>query len=254
MDLYEAIFVRKSVRNYVNEPLPVKVLEGIIEQFDHITSLFGGIETELTIIDNTKGQHNFLGMLGVKAPYYLMIYSEEKDRAMMNAGYLMEQLSLYMYTQGIGNCFLGVPVLKKIYRVRGEKKLMSVLAFGIAKGSCHRKHLDAKRLELNELCVFKEAPRQWMKQLLEAARMAPSALNSQPWRFVVFDNRIHVFSKKHAVDRLGKWDELNFGIMFSNIQVVAEECWLDIDLIRLDELSQKNFPNNQYVLSVILRP
>lgn len=254
MDLYEAIFVRKSVRNYVKEPLPAKVLEGIIEQFDHISGLFGGIETELVILDNIQGQHKFLGMLGVNAPYYLLLYSEEKDRAMMNAGYLMEQISLYLYTQGIGNCFLGVPILKKTYRVRGEKKLMSVLAFGIAKGSCHRKHMDAKRLELNDLCVFKEAPRQWMKQLLEAARMAPSALNTQPWRFVVFDNRIHVFSKKHAVDRLGKWDELNFGIMFSNMQVVAEECWLDIDLIRLEELSQKNFPNNQYVLSVILRP
>ena len=42
MDLYEAIFVRKSVRNYVKEPLPAKVLEGIIEQFDHISGLFGG--------------------------------------------------------------------------------------------------------------------------------------------------------------------------------------------------------------------
>ena len=93
-----------------------------------------------------------------------------------------------------------------------------------------------------------------MNQLLDAARMAPSSMNSQPWRFVVFDSRIHIFSKKHASDRLGKWDELNFGIMFSHMMVVAEELWLDVDLIRLDELSQKNFPNNQYVLSAILRP
>ncbi|MEE1031238.1 MAG: nitroreductase family protein [Ruminococcus sp.] len=254
MDLYEAMFVRKSIRNYIHEPLQPKVLEGIVEQIDHITSLFGGIETEMAVVDNTQEQHKMLGMLGVKAPYYLMLYSEEKDRAMMNAGYLMEQISLYLYTQGIGNCFLGVPVLKKAYRMRGNKKLMAVLAFGTAKGSCYRKHIDARRMELNELCVFKEAPRQWMKQLLEAARMAPSSLNSQPWRFVVFDNRIHVFSKKHALSRLGKWDELNFGIMFANMQVVAEECWLDIDLIRLDELTQKHFPNNQYVLSVVLRP
>lgn len=254
MNLFEAIFVRKSVRNYTNDALSPQTLEAILNRFDEIKGLFGGIETELAIFDNRKTEYKLLGMVGVKAPYYLVLYSEEKDRAMMNAGYLMEQLSLYLYTLGLGSCFIGNPILKKKYMKRDNKKLMVVLAFGKAKGSCVRKQIEARRLSLNDLCVYKETPRQWMRQLLDAARMAPSSLNSQPWRFVVFDSRIHIFSKKHASDRLGKWDELNFGIMFSHMMVVAEELWLDVDLIRLDELSQKNFPNNQYVLSVILRP
>ena len=70
----------------------------------------------------------------------------------------------------------------------------------------------------------------------------------------LYVDRIHIFSKKHGSDRLGRWDELNFGIMFSHMMVVAEEIWLDVDLIRLEEITQKNFPNNQYVLSAILRP
>ena len=41
--------------------------------------------------------------------------------------------------------------------------------------------------------------------------------------------------------------------MFANMMVVAEEIWLDVDLIRLGDISQKNFPNNQYVLSAILK-
>lgn len=254
MNLYEAIFVRKSVRSYTNDPLTPQMLEDILKQFDEIKGLFGGIETELAIFDNRTGQYKMLGLLGVKAPYYLVLYSEEKDRALMNAGYLMEQLSLYLYTRGLGSCFVGTPILKKKYQRRGNKKLMTVLAFGKAKGSCIRKQAEARRLSLNELCVYKETPRQWMNQLLEAARMAPSSMNSQPWRFVVFDSRIHIFSKKNANDRLGKSNELNFGIMFSHMMVVAEEIWLDVDLIRLEEITQKNFPNNQYVLSAILRP
>ena len=75
----------------------------------------------------------------------------------------------------------------------------------------------------------------------------------QPWRFVVYDNRIHIFSKKHSVEKLRKWDEVNFGIMFANMMVAAEELWLDVDLIRLGDISQKNFSNNQYVLSAILK-
>lgn len=46
---------------------------------------------------------------------------------------------------------------------------------------------------------------------------------------------------------------MNFGIMFANMMVAAEELWLDVDLIRLGDISQKNFSNNQYVLSAILK-
>lgn len=254
MNLYEAIFVGKSVKNYLFDGLGTQMLEDILNEYGEIKGLFGGIETELVILDNRKGEYKLLGMLGIRAPYYLVIYSEEKDRAMMNAGYLMEQMSLYLCSRGLGSCFVGTPLLKKKYARRNGKKLMAVLAFGKAKGSCTRKPIEAKRLSLGELCVYKEMPRQWMKQLLEAARMAPSSGNSQPWRFVVFDNRIHIFSKKHASDRLGRFDELNFGIMFAHMMVVAEELWLDVDLIRLEEISQKNFPNSQYMLSAILRP
>ena len=70
---------------------------------------------------------------------------------------------------------------------------------------------------------------------------------------MVYDNRIHIFSKKHSVEKLRKWDEVNFGIMFANMMVAAEELWLDVDLIRLGDISQKNFSNNQYVLSAILK-
>ena len=106
---------------------------------------------------------------------------------------------------------------------------------------------------MRELSVFKEKPRLWMNQLLEAGRLAPSSMNSQPWRFVVYDNRIHVFSKKHKAGQLSRLTEMNFGVLFSNMMVVAEELWLDVDFIKLDGISQKNYPNSQYILSVILR-
>ena len=171
----------------------------------------------------------------------------------MNAGYLMEQLSLYLVTCGLGSCYVGTPILKKKYLRRDNKKLMIVLAFGYAKGSCTRKPNEAKRLSLSELCVYKETPRQWMKQLLEAARMAPSSMNSQPWRFVVYDNRIHIFSVKKIYEKHNRLDEINFGILFANMMTVAEELWLDVDLIRLDNISQKTFPNTEYILSAILK-
>lgn len=253
MNLYEAIFVRKSVRNYIFEPLQQSVLDKLLKYYAELQSLFGQIETEIIILDNCKGQQKMLNIFGVKAPYYMALYSEPAEKCMMNAGYLMQQMVLQMCAMGLGTCYCSGTGLKKVPKERDGKRLTALLAFGESKGAHVRKQADARRLELKELCVFKEIPRQWMKQLLEAARLAPSSMNSQPWRFVVYDNRIHIFSKKHSVEKLGKWDEINFGIMFANMMAAAEELWLDVDLIRLEEITQKNFPNNQYVLSAILK-
>ena len=253
MNLYEAIFVRKSVRSYQMETLPPQTLDKIWEHYQETPGLFSGIATDMAILDNRKGQEKMLSLFSVKAPYYLAFYSEESERYLMNAGYLMEQMVLYMCSIGLGTCFIGSSKVRKGENEKNGKRLVGLIAFGKSKGAYTRKQSEAKRLPLEELCVFKEVPRQWMNQILEAARLAPSSLNSQPWRFVVYDNRIHIFSKKYSVEKLKKWDEVNFGIMFANMMVVAEEIWLDVDLIRLGAISQKNFPNNQYVLSAILK-
>ena len=57
MNLFEAIFVRKSVRSYTNEGISPKVLEDILKQFDEINGLFGGVETELAIFDNRQNDY-----------------------------------------------------------------------------------------------------------------------------------------------------------------------------------------------------
>lgn len=253
MNLYEAIFSRKSVRSYEMEPVKAALLGEIREYYSQIEGLNPGIHTEISIIDNTKGQNKRIHLLGVKAPYYIAFYSEDKDRAMMNAGYIMEQLALFMCAKGLGTCFLSGVKPKAGNPHKGNLKFVILMAFGYSRGSHTRKAVEARRMDLQELCVYKEVPRQWMKQLLDSARLAPSSMNSQPWRFVVYDNRIHVFAKKHNMNHLGKYEEFNFGIMFSHLMIVAEELWLDVDLIRLEDITHKNFPNSQYILSAILR-
>lgn len=249
MNTYEAIFVRKSVRNYLMEPLDPEVLKEIQDYYRGIRSIFAGIETELEIIENLEHPRKY-GLFGMKAPYYLAIYSEKKDRDMMNAGYIMEQISLYLYSRGIGSCFFGSAVIPKNKKTKNGKVLMMLMAVGKARSSCYREPGEGKRMAFSQICAFKEQPREWANQLLEAARWAPSSFNNQPWRFLVRDNRIHIFAaegKNHS----GKYLEFNFGVMFSHLLTAADELWQEIDLIRLEDISQKSFKNSEYVLSVI---
>ena len=54
MNLYEAIFVRKSIRNYEMEPISPQLLKEICDYHKEIEGLNAGIQTEITVIDNTK--------------------------------------------------------------------------------------------------------------------------------------------------------------------------------------------------------
>lgn len=251
MTIYDAIFVRKSIRNYKMETVSDQILTGIRKYYEEMPKLFMGIETELQVIEDVP-RRSKVALFGVKAPYYLALYTEDKDRSMMNAGFIMEQLSLYLTCKGIGSCFMGTPIISRKYAWKDGKKLAILLAFGKPRGVAVRKPSEFKRLELNQICIFKEQPRQWMRQLLEVARLAPSALNTQPWRFLVYDSKIHIFSKKAGRGSTGRLKELNFGIMFSHMLLAAEELWLDLDLIRLDNISQKNFQNCEYILSAVM--
>ena len=77
MNLYEAIFVRKSVRNYCFDTLPPQTLDKIWEHYKEMPALFSGIGVDMAILDNRKGQERMLSMFSVKAPYYMAFYSEE---------------------------------------------------------------------------------------------------------------------------------------------------------------------------------
>ena len=174
MNLYEAIFVRKSVHKYVFEPLQENLLNEIRSHYTELPNLLGDFETNITIVDNTRKSFHIRQLHAVKAPYYILYYSKETTRCQMNMGYLMEQMNLFLCCKGLGACFVGSTAVPGEMQQKGSMKLIGILAFGKSKETFVRSKGEAKRLSMDELCVFKEIPRSWMKQLLEAARYAPS--------------------------------------------------------------------------------
>ena len=262
MNLYEAIYARRSVRNYRMEPLDDTILKGIPDFLNEVEPLFPDIRTEIRIVNRCTEKEKIGGFCNVKAPYYVALYSESKEKSDMNAGFLMEQLSLYLETRGIGSGWLEERHPQKAssqeeIMVEAEGlSLKIVLAFGFPKETDRNRDREPKRIAMDDLCVYKEQPKAWVKEMLEAARLAPSSTNSQPWRFVVYENRIHVFSKKPLDEKslLNPFTELNFGIMLANVMVAAEEVWVDLDLIKLNNITHKSIPNNQYVISILLKP
>jgi nitroreductase len=53
------------------------------------------------------------GLLLVKAPHYLLLFSENKPGYLLNTGFIFEQIDLFLSSSGIGSCWLGLTNPKK---------------------------------------------------------------------------------------------------------------------------------------------
>ena len=228
MTSYEAIFRRRSIRKYKNDEISPAMLEKI-EKFGE-------------------------DAIGIRpAPYYVALYSEICEDYRKNAGCLMEQLSLYLFTKGIGSCYQGGAKLKKDQEK--DLELVMIMAFGYPAEPLERSYEDFRRIELKKLVTIRGAFGKVQRKLLEAARLAPSAMNRQPWRFVSSEDRIHLFVKKPG--KLGYQTQQDFnlfdaGVALSHMLVTAEEQWFDLEYQKLDSILEKEFQNYVYVGSLLI--
>lgn len=255
MYLYEAILVRKSVKNYYMDQLDQTMLNNILNFANHLSMLFEGQQVQYKIVDYSNTDSKMLGIFSVKAPYYFVIGSDGSNQSLMNSGYLIQQISLYLTSKGIGSCLLGKKKLSKLTTEGLEYETGLVLAFGKAKDNVYRDSRKVKRLDEKELCIYKCEPDANLKALMKAARLSPSSMNLQPWRFVLYENRIHVFCKKDIFHGKSHEDvrNIDIGIVIAHLMIAAEELWIDATVKKLDNISNKYFKNNEYMISVILK-
>ena len=177
----EIIRKRKSVRKYDIAPLDGAMLKKVQEQIEKVTPLYPDIRYSIEIADKIKGIFN------VKSPHYLIFRSEEKDGAYENIGFIGQQMDLFFSFSGIGSCWQGgaKPAEKK----ESALQYVAGIAFGKPAEPLYREPSQFKRKALAEISEGKD-------ERLEAARLAPSAINAQNWYFVADNGKIHCYRKK----------------------------------------------------------
>jgi len=211
----EFIYKRKSIRKFDLTALADDTLEKVRAQIERVKPLYPGIRYNIEIASKTRGIFN------VKAPHYLIFSSEEKDGASENIGFIGQQLDLWFSASGLGSCWLGVAKPEK----SGSATLPHAIciAFGNPAEPLHR-----------ELSQFKRKPTadisEGADERLEAARLAPSAVNGQNWHFIAepaaparLGGRIHCYSKELGPLKAliyGKMVAIDMGIAICHI---AEE-------------------------------
>ncbi len=208
--LKEKIYSRKSVRKYKPIKVDEQTLEKILEFCKNIKPLFPDIKVKTEITEKQRVRC----ILPWKTEQVLTIFSENKQGYLENVGFMFQQLDLYLQYLGLGSCWLGMGSLKN-YTPEKEYEFVIMLAFGVPDEPIARESVEEfKRKSLSEISDS-------LDDRLECARLAPSAINSQPWFFVHNGEIIHAYQKDNAFKRLilAKKNQIDMGIALSHIYI-----------------------------------
>lgn len=255
MNLNEAIYVRKSIRNYYMQELEPSVISNINSYIQRLQPLKPEIGFDFLLYDNINSDIKINGMFLAKAPYYLILSSEYREDYLLNAGYLMQQMVLYLTAKNIGTCYQGAFKPNEYVKSKLKYDYVIAIALGKSESDIYREPRKAKRFKQKEITVYKEEIGEDMKLLIKAACISPSSLNNQPWRFVVYKNRMHVFCKKGHFNKIVLSDNklIDIGIMLSNIAIAADELWINIVFSDLEQIKERQFNNVEYITSVFMK-
>ncbi len=242
---YQMIAKRKSIRKFRREPLSDRQISMLTEKLNHLQPLRNDISTEIRLLP----QKSVIGILSIRAPQYLLLFSEKKENYLENAGFIMQQMDLYLSANGLGTCWLGATKPKSEFTGISKLTYIISIAIGVSEGPLHRSRPEQfKRKKLTEIC---STPHHL--ELIEAARLAPSATNSQPWRFITTHNAIHAYRIKLGAIKSKIYERLNridMGIALCHLWIAAETHGYRTRLTTHGEASAMAPPGTTYIMSM----
>ncbi|MBE6934256.1 MAG: nitroreductase [Ruminococcaceae bacterium] len=212
MTLNEMIYKRKSCRSFMNTPVDEAVIEKI-KAFP-MKPLYPEIKVQWNITPRKQVKC----ICPWTTSQLITVYSEKTEGWWENVGFLFQQMDLYLQSLGLGVCWLGMGRMnpRTAPEVPGMQFVI-MLAFGYPKGEQLRQSVEEFNRKKPEQIADQTDPR------LEPVRLAPSAVNSQPWYFVHWDDILHVYCIKNG--RVGYMNRIDMGIGLAHLYVANEDSF-----------------------------
>lgn len=239
---YKAVFFRHSVRAYDGTPIPQNIQHELKQLLDGFSPLCEGARAVLLKEGSSDIFPGFPGPFSRmrRANLVLVLIGDTCCPGYETAvGFLGEGIILHATSLGLGTCWVSGTYRRKAVeeRVRlGEyEKVMAVSPLGFASGrrTIGDRHgtrentigtpgIPHKRKPIKSL-VRGLPMSDWppgYREILEAARLAPSAVNRQPWRFAVSSDRIVVSAARFELLPMSA-RKLDCGISMLHIEVAS---------------------------------
>lgn len=280
MDYKNLIAKRRSVRGFKEKSLNDANLNELKDYFKVCKKLISDIDVEMVVLNGSEVKEkldNIAGYNGImiEAPNYIILLSDKHEYYIENSGYIGEDLILKATDLEINSCWITVKDAEKVkesLEISSDKEITAIIALGYGEKEQDKVVFNTKpnmnsfsTLEMREIqtdndrrfdfedIIFSET---WGKSIdpddlkdsgfydaFSAARIAPSALNRQPWRFIFDKDKILLLIKKDEYTNLYE-HKIAAGIVMLNFAGVVSSTMFELNW-KL-EVPEKNYniPND----------
>ena len=213
MELIEAIRARHSVRQYANKPIAADVLNKLQTEIDAcnhegdlhmqlVTDEPQAFDSRMAHYGKFSGVRNYIALIGKKS-------ADLEERC----GYYGERVALLAQQLGLNTCWVAM-TYKKIpsaFQVAPGEKLTVVIAlgYGETQGVTHKVKAAAAVSNLTS------ASPAWFAAGVEAALLAPTAMNQQKFKLTCENNKVS------ASAGMGFYTKVDLGIVKYHFEVGA---------------------------------
>lgn len=221
MTLQEAIVARHSVRQYQEKPIETEAVNRLNEEIAACNQE-GGLHIQLVTDEPrafSSGMAKYGKFCGV-GNYLAMVGPKGADEAI---GYYGERIVLLAQTLGLNSCWVGLSFKKQPdhYRIADGEKLHCVIALGY--GSTQGVQHPMRPME-KFIRASMPLP-DWFRRGVEAALLAPTAVNQQKFEFELVDG--HTAAARARFTLIG-YGMMDLGIAKYHFEVAAGKenfCW-----------------------------
>ena len=186
MTLQEAIEARHNVRAYTGRPLTDEDAQALQEKIEKLNRM-GQLHIQL-IRNEPKA---FLGPFARYGKFrnvtdYLVMAGVKADDLDERIGYYGEQLVLFAQTIGLNTCWVGLSYTKipDTYVLNEGEVIQAYISigYGATQGVSHK----IKRID--QVSNVSDSTPEWFRRGVEAALLAPTAINQQKFSFEFVGN------------------------------------------------------------------
>ena len=226
MTLQEAIQARHSIRAYKEQPLTEDVVKVLEEQIT-ILNREGKLHMQL-ILNEPKAFQGTMAKYGKfrNANNYIVMAGKKADDLDERVGYYGEHLVLLAQTLGLNTCWVGLSYSKVpgTYVLEEGEKIACYIAIGYGE----TQGVGHKIKTFEQVSNASDITPSWFKKGIEAALLAPTAVNQQKFSFeyVGMSNNRHQVRAKKGFSMIG-YTQMDFGIAKYHFEIGAGDAKFD---------------------------
>jgi nitroreductase len=233
---YPSISQRRSRRRYDSNR---RIESGSLADLERVCRDFKPFPHARAILVNEPAKDIFKSIIGsygklTGAPAFIAFIGDIKAFSVQEeVGYTGEGIILEATALGLNTCWVGGffsrEAVSSLIEIRENERVMAVTPVGYASKAVSPQErlmtgfgFTHRRLPLSRLLRGDHVSNlpKWVRASLEAARLAPSAVNRQPWRFEVDASGVTVSVRTRGLEfNLSK--RLDCGIAMLHIELAA---------------------------------